>query len=127
MELAVPPKAQNEYAHANEALLKGQIENGIHHLEEAIRLAPQFITALNRLGTVYYFRKDYAKAEETFRRALVEDPKAYEPLVNLGETLLSEGKPEEALPYNLKALRISVFRCDGQCAAWIELCGASRG
>ena len=109
MELAVPPKAQNEYAYANEALHKGQIENGIQHLEEAIRLAPRFITALNRLGTVYFFRKDYAKAEETFRRALMEDPKAYEPLVNLGETLLSEGKPEEALPYNLKALQSQSF------------------
>lgn len=108
-ELAVPPKAQIEYSHANDALVKGQIENGIHHLEKAIRLAPQFISALNRLGTVYYYRKDYAKAEETFRRALSEDPKAYEPLVNLGETLLSEGKPEEALPYNLKALEAHSF------------------
>jgi tetratricopeptide (TPR) repeat protein len=103
-ELAIPPKAQNEYSHANDALIKGQIENGIQHLEMAIQLAPQFITALNRLGSIYYFRKDYAKAEEVFRRALMEDPKAYEPLVNLGETLLSEGKPEEALPYNLKAM-----------------------
>ena len=108
-ELAVPPKAQNEYSRANDALLKGQIENGIRHLEKAIYLAPQFITALNRLGSVYYFRKDYAKAEEVFRRALMEDPKAYEPLVNLGETLLSEGKPEEALPYNLKALEAQSF------------------
>lgn len=109
MELAVSPKAKSEYTHANEALLKGQIESGIHHLEEAIRLAPRFITALNRLGTVYYFRKDYAKAEEAFRRALAEDPKAYEPLVNLGETLLSEGKPEEALTYNLKAIKSQSF------------------
>ena len=103
-ELSVPRKAQNEYAEADRALLEGQIEKGIHHLERAIRLAPQFISALNRLGTVYYFRKDYSKAEETFRQALREDPKAFDPLVNLGETLLSEGKPEEALPYNLKAM-----------------------
>ena len=108
-ELSIPPKANNEYAEANKALLEGQIENGIHHLERAIRLAPQFISALNRLGTVYYFKKDYSKAEEAFRRALTADPKAFDPLVNLGETLLSEGKPEEALSYNLKAIEARSF------------------
>ena len=102
-ELSVSPKARSEYAEADKSLLKGQIENGIHYLERAIKIAPQFISALNRLGTVYYFRKEYSKAEQVFRRALTEDPKAFEPLINLGGTLLSAGKPEEALPYNLKA------------------------
>jgi tetratricopeptide (TPR) repeat protein len=44
-------------------------------------------------------------AEQYFREALKHDPESYAPLVNLGGALLSEGKIEESLPINQRAVR----------------------
>ena len=63
-----------------------------------MEIAPQFVAAWNNLGTIAYQSRDYATAEKHFRRALSEDPAAYEPLVNLGGALLTLMKADEALP-----------------------------
>lgn len=103
-ELSIPDRARKEYGEAQKRLSRRDVPGAIERLQRAVELAPQFTAAWNHLGTIAYQSREYAKAEEYFRRALEQDKEAYEPLVNLGGTLLSLGKVDEALQYNLYAV-----------------------
>jgi len=103
-QLSIPAKSNEEYAEAQRRLEHNDTEGAVEHLEKAVALAPQFVEALNHLGTIYFQRRDFPKAESYFRTALERDPQAYEPLVNLGGTLLAEERWREALGVNLHAL-----------------------
>ena len=103
-ELAIPESARREYMEAQKLLSKRDVPAATARLERAVEIAPQFVAAWNNLGTIAYQSRDYATAEKHFRRALSEDPSAYEPLVNLGGALLSLLNPDEALPFNLHAV-----------------------
>jgi len=68
-------------------------------------IAPQFSVALNNLGTIAYQSRYYEEVADYFRQALQQEPDGYAPLVNLGGALLSAGKIQEALEYNLRAVK----------------------
>ena len=103
-ELAIPPKARDEYRNASRKLEARDIPAAIAHLERAVELAPQFAAAWNFLGTIAYQTQRYADAERYFLRALEADNNAYEPVVNLGGVYVTIGKFEEAWKYNLNAV-----------------------
>lgn len=99
-QLAVPEKARREYERAQQKLSRRDIAGATEHLLRAIEITPQFTAARNNLGTIAYQTQDYPRAEKYFREALVHDPEAYEPLVNLGGVLVTLGKTEEAIRFN---------------------------
>ena len=103
-ELSIPDKAKKEYAEAQKKLGRRDVAGAVAHLERAVKLAPQFSSAWNNLGTIAYQSREFPKAEGHFRRALEEDAEAYEPAVNLGGVLLTLEKMDEALKYNLYAV-----------------------
>jgi tetratricopeptide (TPR) repeat protein len=103
-QLAIPEKAMRDYADARKALSRHDGEAASHSLEHAVELAPRFADAWNELGTIAYQTRLYPRAAECFRRALVADPGAYEPLVNLGGVLINLHELEEALDINLRAV-----------------------
>jgi Tfp pilus assembly protein PilF len=103
-QLSVPGRARREYAAAQKELGKPDITAAVEHLEKAVALAPQFSAAWNNLGTIAYHSHEYERAEAYFRKASEQDSSAYEPVVNLGGVLLTQGKLDEALNYNLYAL-----------------------
>jgi tetratricopeptide (TPR) repeat protein len=103
-QLAIPDKAMREYEAAQRDLAKSDHESAVKRLERAVALAPQFATAWNNLGTIAYQTRKYTRAEECFREALAQDPKMYEPLVNLGGVLINLRKLDEAYQYNLHAV-----------------------
>jgi Tfp pilus assembly protein PilF len=103
-ELSIPPAAWKQFEEARKRLSKRDISGAVEHLNKATKIAPQFVSAWNTLGTIAYQTKDYTRAEEVFRRALFEDPAAFEPLVNLGGVLLTLNKIDEAYKYNLYAV-----------------------
>jgi Tfp pilus assembly protein PilF len=105
-ELSIPEKARSLYLKAEKKLSKGEIEKGIVLLESAVNLAPHFVAAINRIGTVFHMQKDFSKSELYFREALQVDPNSYAPLVNLGGSLLAMGKFEEALAINQHAVTV---------------------
>ncbi len=100
-ELSIPPRARKDYAEAQKKLARHDAEGAIALLKRAVDTAPQFSAAWNNLGTIAYQTRAYSDAEKYFRRALQEDPAAYEPLVNLGGVLLTLGKADEAYNFNL--------------------------
>lgn len=102
-QLSIPRKAKNEYSDARNDLRHQKVDSARRHLKKAVEIAPQFVEALNYLGVLAYQRRDFSTAEDYFRKALDQDPEAYEPLLNLGGALLSLGKTREALEINTRA------------------------
>lgn len=102
----VPEKARKEYDRARQAMLKGDTDEMRRHLEKAIELAPNFVQALNDLGTYYHRTRHFDKAVELFRQALKANPDAFAPQVNLGGSLISAGKFAEAVTANRRALEM---------------------
>jgi tetratricopeptide (TPR) repeat protein len=107
--LAIPHNAVEEYQRARRALGRPGEENvqrGIHHLQRAIEIAPEFIEAINHLGTVYYHKSEFQKAADLFSRALEVDGTAYDPLVNLGGVMINLGRYKEAVELNRSAISL---------------------
>lgn len=103
-QLSIPDSAREAYAAAQRDLAKRLTEHAITHLKQAVALAPKFAEAWNSLGVIAYQTKDYPLAEQYFRTALATDSNGWTPTVNLGGVLLNLNRPEEALPYNLRAV-----------------------
>ncbi len=103
-QLAIPERAYREYREAHKLLARPDVPGAIKRLERAVEIAPDFSAAWNNLGTIAYQSRDFARAEECFRRALEAEPGAFEPTVNLGGVLLTQLKLGDALEYNLFAV-----------------------
>ena len=101
-ELSISRKARREYRKARKRLERRDDNGAIEHLEKAVKQAPQFVEALNNLGTIYFRKKDFSRAEHYFREALDQEPGAYQSMINLGGTLLAQGRSREALEINLR-------------------------
>lgn len=74
--------------------------------QRAIALRPHYAEAENNLGVIYLRRGDNADAERHFRLAVAADGRMARAWVNLGATLVSEGRPAEARDAAAKALEI---------------------
>ncbi len=103
--LSIPDKARKEFSSAHKKLRKNDLAGAEAHLIKATELAPQYSAAWNTLGTIYYQRGKFPEAEEYFREAMRQDPDAFEPVVNLGGALLSQNRPNEAIPVNQDAVK----------------------
>ena len=103
-ELSIPERARKEYNEAQRKLGRHDVTGAIAHLERAVDIAPQFSAAWNNLGTIAYQSRRFQDAENYFRKSLAQDAGAFEPLVNLGGVLLTLGKLDEALQFNLYAV-----------------------
>lgn len=103
-DLRVSPKAVSLLRKAQRKLGKGRAEAAIRDLERAVKISEGFVEAWNLMGTVFYQRAEYPRAEESFRTALALDEDGFEPIVNLGGTLLSMKRPADALPFNTRAV-----------------------
>lgn len=105
-ELRVSPQAEQQYREGREQLGRRNIDAAIAHLEKAVEISPVYVDAWNELGTIAYQTGKYELAEKHFRRALQHDAQSFSPVVNLGGTLVSMGRFEDALPYNLQAVEM---------------------
>jgi Tfp pilus assembly protein PilF len=103
-QLTISDTALSEYQQAAKDLEKHDVQSAVNRLEHAVQLAPEFADAWNTLGTIAYQTQRYERAEQCFRNALEQDPRAYEPLVNLGGVLINNGKLDQALIYNQDAV-----------------------
>ena len=103
-QLTIPEKARHDYEEAQKALNRHAVDAAVKTLEHAVELAPQFANAWNELGTIAYQTRQFDRSEQCFRQALLSDPQAFEPLVNLGGVLVTLRRTDEALEYNIRAV-----------------------
>ncbi|TKC10062.1 hypothetical protein FA048_07585 [Pedobacter polaris] len=85
-------KAQESFEDAQQYLRQNIYDDGIKHLDEAIRLDPKFQMAYIQLGDIYRRLKTYLKAKENYRKAVSSAP-TIEPRIYyvLGESELLSG------------------------------------
>ncbi len=102
--LSVSQKARGKYTDSQKLLAKHDVEGAKRALNEAVALAPQFTQAWNALGMIAYQTNHLPAAEQYFRTAAAAEPAAFEPAANLAGVLLSEGRFEESLSVNRRAL-----------------------
>ena len=67
--------------------IKGQLDQAIFHLCEAIRQSPNLIEAYLELGRAYHDRRDHSQAIKTYRQATLVDPNDPRPYYHAGLVL----------------------------------------
>lgn len=87
----------------------GDIATAISELQTAIELDSGYFEAFSVRGLVYTQIKEYAKAEEDFRRAMDLAPKDSQVKNNYGWFLCQSGKERKAISYFLDAIKDPLY------------------
>ena len=80
-------------------LMNGDRERAASAFNDALTLDPTLARAHNGLGVIAAQRKDYTAALDHWRQAVALDSSDYRTLFNLGDLLITLGRPAEARPY----------------------------
>src|SRR5215475_8625061 len=90
-----PRKAVQDYEKSIDEIRKGNQQKAIELLAAALKLAPDFYSAHNTLGTLYQRASRFHEAEDEYRQARKLNPKWPDPLVNLGSVYIDEAAHAE--------------------------------
>ncbi len=83
----------------------GQFDQATEYLEKCVKMAPDFAEALNYLGYMWADRGSHLdRARDLIEKAVKLDPKNGAYLDSLGWVLFKLKKPDQALPFLLKAM-----------------------
>jgi tetratricopeptide (TPR) repeat protein len=94
-----------QYGRGMDLALQGRMDEALPHLEEALRLEPDFVEGHLALGSARLIQGRPSEATEHYREALrlrPGDPGAH---YRLGAALMQEGRFEEALQHFAETLR----------------------
>jgi tetratricopeptide (TPR) repeat protein len=89
-------KAIREAEKADKLARGGAHSEAAKHLEEAVRLDPEYFAAHNNLGVQYARLGRFPDAVAAFERAIALDPSAVDTQKNMAFALLKVGRVEEA-------------------------------
>jgi Flp pilus assembly protein TadD len=84
-DLNVSPKARKELDKANEAMAEQNWKKSLEHLNKAIALDPNYVTAYNNLAVFYAKTNDIPRQEEALKKAVSLDEHFAPALVNYGK------------------------------------------
>ena len=97
VDATVPAAAVAEFEKGRDALLlANNSDEGIMHLESAVKIHPKYLAALLLLGAAYMDRREWDKAETTLRQVLSLEPKTTAAHLALGELYLQQKKYSES-------------------------------
>ena len=94
---AVPQSAQARNNLGGALLVRGQVDEAIEQLSEALRLDPAHAEAHSNLGVALARRGRWDEAVEQYQEALRLDPRQTQAYSNLGNALLQQGRVREAI------------------------------
>jgi len=110
LEQKVPASAKKEYERATKLIDKGDIQDGIEHLKQALSICPDYLSAHNALGVQYLRLKQFDQAADQFERSLKLNPKYFDSRLNLGLVLIEQRKYNEAKNHLTEAISIDSAR-----------------
>jgi len=94
---SLPPSLELRQFTAELYRNQGRYADSIKEWQEAIRLAPDDPQLEQELVTTIYLNRDYATAERMVRELLAKDPNAADLQFILGDSLMNQQRPEEAI------------------------------
>jgi tetratricopeptide (TPR) repeat protein len=102
-----------------------QLDNARKSYEQAIKMKPDYVEALNNLGTVYYAKKSPRRAISWYKRALKlapEEPKSASIYMNLGTAYFARKNYDDATTAYQTAMRLDpeVFERHGNFGVMLE-------
>jgi tetratricopeptide (TPR) repeat protein len=105
--------------------LPNQLDQARKAYQEAIKLKPNYVEAINNLGTVYYAKKSYRRAISYYRKAISlapNEPGTASFYLNMGVALFSRKQYEECAQANQMALKLDpdVFERRGSFGTTLE-------
>jgi Tfp pilus assembly protein PilF len=104
--LEVPKPAHDELVLSEEAQMRGDGAAMFEHLNNAVRIWPDYSDALNNLGVYYRLVRNYPLSIQYFTRVTELQPDFYGGWLNLGSTLLGMSQFRQSLDASLKALAL---------------------
>ncbi len=100
----LPPSAEFRQFSAEVYRNQGRYADSIQEWQEAIRLSPDDPQLKLELATTIYLNRDYAGAEKMARDLLAQDPNAADLQFILGDSLMNQQRPEEAIGPLIRAI-----------------------
>lgn len=88
-------------------LSRKEYRKAIPHLEEAIRLVPDFTAAYNNLGLAYEGLGQYDKAQLYYERAVELNPQYADAYLNLGKLFYRSGERKKAKTNFIQVIRLA--------------------
>ncbi len=89
-DLNVPPKARKELDKANESMALHDWKKAKEHLDKALALDPNYVTAYNNLGVLCAKMDDPANEEQALKKAISLDEHFAPALLNYGKLSLRQ-------------------------------------
>jgi tetratricopeptide (TPR) repeat protein len=102
-----------------------QLDNAKKSYEKAVKLKPDYVEAINNLGTIYYTKKSFRRAISYYKKALKiapESPKSASIYMNLGTAYFARKKYKDATEAYQTAMRLDpdVFERHGSFGVMLE-------
>jgi tetratricopeptide (TPR) repeat protein len=102
-----------------------QLDNARKSYEQALKLKPTYVEAMNNLGTIYYTKKSYRRAISWYTKALKaapEDGKSASIYMNMGTAYFARKQYEKATEAYQTAMKIDpdVFERHGNVGVILE-------
>jgi len=85
---------------------RGEFDEAIAHLQEAVRLKPYDVPAIYNLGNAYYATRQFDRAIAEFQDALHYDPDHSGAHLNLANAYNNENQPDAAIAQYHEAIRL---------------------
>ena len=98
---------QDRFLAAVQAEEAGEKPRAIALYEEILELDPDYAPASINLGTLHFHLRQYARAEEFYRRATVSDPEYVLAYFDLGNVLDELERPDESITAYCKAVALA--------------------
>jgi len=95
-ELRIPRKAIEELRRSQRDYGSGNVRSSVRHLENAVKLYPNYLEAHNNLGAQYIELQEYEKAIVEFHNAIQIDGRVVQPFNNLSVALFKLHRYPEA-------------------------------
>ncbi len=103
---AVPRSAEARNNLGGALLVRGEVDEAMEHLQEAVRIDPNHAESHSNLGVALARRGRSTEAIDHYREALRLDPRQTQAYSNLGNALLQQGQIREAIVQFEKGLSI---------------------